>query len=275
MSRNKLGRLPLSTTKSLESRTRYEPAKVEERIFTEWMDGGYFHPSPDADGEPFCVAIPPPNVTGVLHMGHALNNSIQDTLVRMRRMQGRNALWILGTDHASIAVHAVLEKELRSEGTSRLDLGRDRFLERAWEWKELYGTRIVGQLQRLGASLDYERERFTLDDTYVRAVYRVFRLLHEKGLIYRDNYMVNWDVGSRSVISELEVENREVTDTLFSIDYPVEGSEEVLTVATVRPETMLADTAVAVHPSDERHAHLVGRSCLLPLVGRELPIIAD
>ena len=239
------------------------------------MEGGYFHPSPDADGEPFCVAIPPPNVTGVLHMGHALNNSIQDTLVRMRRMQGRNALWILGTDHASIAVHAVLEKELRAEGTSRHDLGREKFLERAWEWKELYRPRIVGQLQRLGASLDYERERFTLDDGYVRAVYRVFRLLHEKGLIYRDNYMVNWDVGSRSVISELEVENREVTDTLFSIDYPIEGSDAVLTVATVRPETMLADTAVAVHPSDERHSHLVGSHCVLPLVGRRLPIIAD
>ena len=220
--RNKLGRLPPTEVKNLESRTRYEPAEVEERIFGEWMDGGYFHPSPDGDGEPFCVAIPPPNVTGVLHMGHALNNSIQDTLVRMRRMQGRNALWILGTDHASIAVHAVLEKQLRAEGTSRHDLGREKFLERAWEWKDLYRPRIVGQLQRLGASLDYERERFTLDDGYVKAVYRVFRLLYEKGYIYRDNYMVNWDVGSRSVISELEVENREVTDTLFSIDYPVE-----------------------------------------------------
>ena len=273
--RNKLGRLPPTEVKNLESRTRYEPAEVEERIFAEWMEGGYFHPSPDADGEPFCVAIPPPNVTGVLHMGHALNNSIQDTLVRMRRMQGRNALWILGTDHASIAVHAVLEKELRAEGTSRHDLGREKFLERAWEWKDLYRPRIVGQLQRLGASLDYERERFTLDDGYVSAVYRVFRLLYEKGYIYRDNYMVNWDVGSRSVISELEVENREVTDTLFSIDYPVEGSDEVLTVATVRPETMLADTAVAVHPSDERHSHLVGSHCVLPLVGRQLPIIAD
>ena len=267
--------MPPTDAKNLESRTRYEPAEVEERVFAEWMEGGYFHPSPEADGEPFCVAIPPPNVTGVLHMGHALNNSIQDTLVRMRRMQGRNALWILGTDHASIAVHAVLEKELRAEGTSRHDLGREKFLERAWEWKDLYRPRIVGQLQRLGASLDYERERFTLDDGYVRAVYRVFRLLYEKGFIYRDNYMVNWDVGSRSVISELEVENREVTDTLFSIDYPVEGSDEVLTVATVRPETMLADTAVAVHPSDERHSHLVGSHCVLPLVGRRLPIIAD
>ena len=274
-SRNRLDRLPPVDAKGLENRTRYEPGEVEERVFSEWMDGGYFHPDPDADGEPFSVAIPPPNVTGVLHMGHALNNSMQDTIVRMRRMQGRNALWILGTDHASIAVHAVLEKELRAEGTSRHELGREKFLERAWEWKELYGGKIVGQLQRLGASLDYERERFTLDEGYVRAVYRMFRALYEKGYIYRDNYMVNWDVGSHSVISELEVENREVTDTLFSIDYPVEDSDEVLTVATVRPETMLADTAVAVNPKDERHAHLVGRHCTLPLVGRRLPIIAD
>ena len=262
--------------KTLEETTRWQPAEVEGRIFAGWLDGGYFHPPAEgAPDENFSVAIPPPNVTGVLHMGHALNNSMQDALVRARRMQGRNALWVLGTDHASIAVHAVLEKQLRSEDTSRHELGRDAFLERAWEWKETYGSRIVGQLQRLGASCDYERERFTLDEDYVRAVYRVFVALHDKGYIYRDNYMVNWDVGSRSVISELEVENREVTDTLYEIDYPVEGSDDVLTVATVRPETMLADTAVAVNPEDERYGHLVGEHCVLPLVGRRLPIIAD
>ncbi len=260
----------------LEQTTRWQPAEVEGRIFDGWLEGGFFHPP--AEGTPaenFSVAIPPPNVTGVLHMGHALNNSMQDALVRARRMQGRNTLWVLGTDHASIAVHAVLEKELRSEGTSRHDLGRDAFLERAWEWKETYGSQIVDQLQRLGASCDYERERFTLDEGYVKAVYRVFVALFDKGYIYRDNYMVNWDVGSRSVISELEVENREVTDTLYEIDYPVEGSDRVLTVATVRPETMLADTAVAVHPEDERYRELVGAHCVLPLVGRRLPIIAD
>jgi valyl-tRNA synthetase len=260
----------------LEQTTRWQPAEVEGRIFATWLDGGFFHPP--AEGSPaenFSVAIPPPNVTGVLHMGHALNNSMQDALVRARRMQGRNTLWVLGTDHASIAVHAVIEKELRSEGTSRHDLGREAFLERAWEWKETYGSQIVGQLQRLGASCDYERERFTLDEGYVKAVYRVFIALFDKGYIYRDNYMVNWDVGSRSVISELEVENREVTDTLYEIDYPVEGSDRVLTVATVRPETMLADTAVAVHPDDERYRDLVGEHCILPLVGRRLPIIAD
>ncbi len=261
---------------ALQAKTRYDPAEVEERIFAEWMDGGYFHPPAEGTAaENFSISIPPPNVTGALHMGHALNGSMQDTLVRMQRMRGRNTLWLLGTDHASIAVHAVLEKELRAEGTSRQELGREAFLERAWAWKEQYGSRIVEQFKRLGASCDYERERFTLDEGYVRAVYRVFKQLHDKGYIYRDNYMVNWDPGSRSVISDLEVENREVEDTLYSIDYPIEGSERSLTVATVRPETMLADTAVAVNPDDERYGDLVGEHCLLPLVGRRLPIIAD
>ncbi len=260
----------------LEETTRYDPAEVERRVFAEWIEGGYFHPA--AEGTPeetFSVAIPPPNVTGALHMGHALNGSMQDALVRMQRMRGRNTLWLLGTDHASIAVHAVLEKELRAEGTSRQELGREAFLERAWAWKEEYGSRIVEQFKRLGASCDYDRERFTLDEGYVCAVHRVFKQLFDKGYIYRDNYMVNWDPGSRSVISDLEVENREAQDMLYSIDYPVEGSERVLTVATVRPETMLADTAVAVNPGDERYADLVDQHCVLPLVGRRLPIIAD
>ncbi|MFN8217439.1 MAG: valine--tRNA ligase [Solirubrobacterales bacterium] len=262
--------------KKLEQTTRYDPTEVEGRIFAEWMAGGYFHPP--AEGTPaenFSVAIPPPNVTGALHMGHALNGSMQDTLVRMNRMRGRNALWILGTDHAGIATQAVVEKTLKAEGTDRHELGREAFVERVWEWKSEYGSRIVEQYKRLGASCDYERERFTLDADYVRAVYRVFKRLFDKGYIYRDNYMVNWDPGSRSAISDLEVENREVEDVLYSIDYPVEGSDRVLTVATVRPETMLADTAVAVNPSDERYADLVGGFCVLPLVGRRLPIIAD
>jgi valyl-tRNA synthetase len=260
----------------LKATTRYDPAEVEARVFAEWMDGGYFHPEAEgAAEESFSVAIPPPNVTGALHMGHALNGSMQDALVRMNRMRGRNALWILGTDHAGIATQAVVEKELRAEGKSRHELGREAFVERVWAWKEEYGSRIVEQYKRLGASCDYDRERFTLDDGYVRAVHRVFKQLYDKGYIYRDNYMVNWDPGSRSAISDLEVENREVEDTLYSIDYPVEGSERVLTVATVRPETMLADTAVAVNPGDERYADLVGKHCVLPLVGRRLPIIAD
>jgi valyl-tRNA synthetase len=260
----------------LEQTTRYEPAEVEGRIFARWMAGGYFHPP--AEGTPdetFSVAIPPPNVTGALHMGHALNGAMQDAIVRMRRMQGRNTLWILGTDHAGIGTQVVVERELLEEGTSRQQLGRARFVERVWEWKQRYGSQIVEQYKRLGASCDYERERFTLDEGYVRAVYRVFVALYEKGYIYRDNYMVSWDPGTRSAISDLEVENRDVEDTLYSIDYPLEDSDEVLTVATVRPETMLADTAVAVHPDDERYKHLVGRHCILPLVGRLLPVIAD
>jgi valyl-tRNA synthetase len=262
--------------KRLEDTTRYDPTEVEARVFGEWMDGGYFHPEAEGTSEEnFSIAIPPPNVTGVLHMGHALNGSMQDALVRMNRMRGKRSLWILGTDHAGIATQAVVEKELRKEGKSRHDLGREAFVERVWEWRSEYGSRIVEQYKRLGASCDYERERFTLDEDYVRAVHRVFKSLFDKGYIYRDNYMVNWDPGSRSAISDLEVENREVEDVLFSIDYPVEDSDQVLTVATVRPETMLADTAVAVNPDDPRYRDLVGRHCVLPLVGRRLPIIAD
>jgi valyl-tRNA synthetase len=260
----------------LEQNTRYAPGEIEGRVFAEWMEGGYFHP--EATGTPeenFSIAIPPPNVTGALHMGHALNGSIQDALVRLNRMRGRNTLWILGTDHAGIATQAKVEKEVRAEGKTRQELGREAFVERVWAWKEEYGSQIVEQYKRLGASCDYERERFTLDEGYVRAVYKVFKRLYDKGYIYRDNYMVNWDPGTRSAISDLEVENRDVTDSLFYIDYPVEDSDEVLTVATVRPETMLGDTAVAVNPNDERYGRLVGSHCILPLVGRRLPIIAD
>jgi valyl-tRNA synthetase len=260
----------------LEGTTRYEPSEIEARIFAEWLEAGYFHPPAEGTAkENFSVAIPPPNVTGALHMGHALNGSMQDALVRLNRMRGRNTLWILGTDHAGIATQSVVEKTLRAEGRSRQELGREEFVKRVWEWREEYGSRIVEQYKRLGASCDYERERFTLDEGYVRAVYRVFKRLYDKGYIYRDNYIVNWDPGSHSAISDLEVENREVEDTLYSIDYPVEGSDRMLTVATVRPETMLADTAVAVNPGDERYGDLVGQHCLLPLVGRRLPIIAD
>jgi len=260
----------------LEETTRYDPAEVEGRIFERWEAGGHF--TPEAAGTPeenFSVAIPLPNVTGTLHMGHGLNNSIQDLLIRRARMEGRRAKWSPGTDHAGIGTQTVVEKALRAEGIDRHELGREAFVERVWKWREQYGGEIIGQLKRLGASADYANERFTLDEGYSRAVRKVFVALFEKGLIYRDNYMVNWDPGSRSAISDLEVENRDVTDVLYSIDYPVEGSDRVLTVATVRPETMLADTAVAVHPDDERYADLVGGHCVLPLVGRRLPIIAD
>jgi valyl-tRNA synthetase len=260
----------------LKQRTRYDAGEVEGRIFASWLEAGYFHPEPEGTPEEnYSIAIPPPNVTGSLHMGHALNGTIQDAMARKRRMEGRRVKWILGTDHAGIATQSVVEKELRSQGISRHDLGREAFVEKVWEWRAEYGKRIIGQFERLGASCDYDDERFTLDEGYVKAVYRVFKQLFDKGYIYRDNYMVNWDPGSRSAISDLEVENREVTDTLYSIDYPVEGSDRVLTVATVRPETMLADSAVAVNPDDDRYKDLVGGHCVLPIVGRRLPIIAD
>ena len=268
----------VSTTRlsTLEQRTRYTPADVEQRIFERWAQAGVFHPQPEGDAaENFAIAVPPPNVTGALHMGHALNGAIQDTLIRRKRMQGRRVKWIFGTDHAGIATQVKVEQMLREQGTSRQEIGREAFVERVWEWREQYGSTIVEQFKRLGASADYADERFTMDPDYARAVTHVFGALFDKGLIYRDNYMVNWDPGSRSAISDLEVENREVTDTLVSIDYPVEGSDRVLTVATVRPETMLADTAVAVNPEDERYRDLVGGHCVLPLVGRRLPIIAD
>ena len=241
-----------------------------------WEDSGLFHPDPDGTpDENYSIAIPPPNVTGALHMGHALNNTMQDALIRLNRMRGRNTKWILGTDHAGIATQTQVEKALRAEGTSREEIGREAFVERTWEWTRLYGGTIVEQLKRLGASLDYDDERFTLDEHYAEAVLKVFVDLYDKGLIYRDNYLVNWDPGSRSAISDLEVEEREVTDTLYYIDYPLASGHGSLTIATVRPETILADTAIAVHPDDERYTRLVGETAILPLVGRRLTIIAD
>jgi valyl-tRNA synthetase len=260
----------------LESRTRYEPAEVEPRIAKRWLDSGLFHPEPiGTPDENYSVAIPPPNVTGALHMGHALNNSVQDCLVRYHRMRGQRTKWILGTDHAGIATQTQVERELQAEGSSREALGRDRFVDRVWEWRARYGGTIIEQLKHLGASCDYDDERFTLDPAYVRAVQRVFVALYRKGYIYRDRYMVNWDPGSRSAISDLEVEDREVTDTLYYIDYPLDSGSGAITVATVRPETMLADTAIAVHPDDERYRRLIGEKAVLPLVGRKLRIIAD
>ncbi len=263
-------------TDELTARTRFDPAEAEPRIMERWLRSGLFHAEPvGSASDNYSIAIPPPNVTGALHMGHALNGSIQDVLVRYHRMRGLRTTWVLGTDHAGIATQKQVEKRLVEEGTSREELGREAFVERVWEWRRSYGGTIVGQFQRLGASCDYERERFTLDDGYARAVLEVFCRLYDDGLIYRDHYMVNWDPGSRSAISDLEVEDREVTDTLYDIAYPLSDGSGELVIATVRPETMLGDTAVAVNPADERHAHLVGRSVKLPLVGRELPVIAD
>jgi len=260
----------------LEARTRYDPSEVEPRIAQVWLDSGLWHPEPEGDpSENYSIAIPLPNVTGVLHMGHALNNSIQDCLIRYHRMRGQRTKWILGTDHAGIATQIQVERAVVAEGTSREQLGREVFVERVWRWRDDYGGQIIEQLKRLGASLDYEDERFTLDEGYAQAVQKVFVELYEKGYIYRDRYMVNWDPGNRSAISDLEVEDREVTDTLYYIDYPLAEGSGSVTVATVRPETMLADVAVAVHPDDERYGRLVGEKAILPLVGRKLKIIAD
>jgi valyl-tRNA synthetase len=262
--------------KALEERTRYEPGEVETRVFARWEEAGIFHPEPEGTAaENYSIAIPPPNVTGALHMGHALNGSIQDVCIRLARMRGRRTKWIFGTDHAGIATQVKVEEALAAEGKSKEDLGREAFIERVWRWREEHGTTITEQYKRLGASLDYDDERFTMDEDYIRAVTQVFVHLYEKGLIYRDNYMVNWDPGMGSAISDLEVEQRRVEDTLYLIDYPLESGSGSVTVATVRPETMLADTAIAVNPGDERYSRLIGESAILPLVGRRLKVIAD
>src|SRR5918998_577787 len=251
---------------TLQDRTRWEPAEAEPRIARRWLDAGLHHPAPEGSAdENFSIAIPPPNVTGALHMGHALNGAIQDCLTRWARGEGRRAKWILGTDHAGIATQTQVERLLAREGTSREEIGREAFVERVWRWREQYGGTIIDQFKRLGASCDYAEERFTLDEAYVRAVLKVFVTLYEKGLIYRDNYMVNWDPGSRSAISDLEVVDEEVTDTLYYVDYPLASGSGAITVATVRPETMLADTAIAVHPDDQRYTRLVGETAILPI----------
>jgi valyl-tRNA synthetase len=265
----------MAAPSELQSRTRWDPAEAEPRLVERWLASGLFHPEPEgAPEDNYSLAIPPPNVTGSLHMGHGLVLAIEDALVRYNRMLGKRTKWIFGTDHAGIATQRVVERELEAEGTSREAIGRTAFTERVWEWRRRYGSRIVDQTQRMGASCDYEDERFTLDPDYVHAVMKVFVALYEKGLIYRDRYLVNWDPGLRSAISDLEVEEREVTDTLYAVAYPVVGGGEVV-VSTVRPETMLADTAVAVHPDDERYKDLIGGAAELPLVHRRLPIIAD
>jgi valyl-tRNA synthetase len=268
--------VPEERLKNLEKRTRYEPSEVESRVFARWEEAGIFHPEPEgtAAGN-YSIAVPPPNVTGELHMGHALNASIQDVCMRLARMRGRRAKWIYGTDHAGIGTQVKVEEALAAEGKRKEDLGREAFVRRVWEWRERYGSRITEQYKRLGASLDYRDERFTMDERYARAVLLVFVRLYERRLVFRDNYLVNWDPGVRSAISDLEVVQRRVTDTLYLIDYPLASGSGSLTVATVRPETMLADTGVAVNPDDERYSRLVGETAVLPLVGRRLPIIAD
>ena len=259
-----------------ELATRYEPKTFEERIYRMWEDGGYFTPELDRERPAFSIVIPPPNVTGRLHIGHALVNTLIDIITRWKRMSGFNTLWLPGTDHAGIATQMVVDKKLAAEGISRFDIGREAFVEKVWEWKEQHSTEIKDQLVRLGASADWTRERFTLDEKLSRAVRYVFVKLYEDGLIYRDLAMVNWCPNCRTAISDIEVEFRDRDNAkLWHIDYPVEGTDRVLTVATTRPETMLGDTGVAVHPEDERYQDLIGKSVTLPLANRKIPVVGD
>ena len=254
----------------------YEPHDVEKRWYGEWESKGYFRAEETSDKKPYSIVIPPPNVTGALHMGHALNNTLQDILCRWKRMQGYNVLWMPGTDHAGIATQNVVERQLAAEKKDRHDLGREKFIERVWQWKGESGGQIIGQLKRLGASCDWERERFTMDDGLSRAVRTVFVRLYEEGLVYRDNRLINWCPRCHTALSDIEVEHEDKKGHLWHIRYPVAGQPgRFVTVATTRPETMLGDTAVAVHPEDERYLDLHGKSVILPLMGREIPVVAD
>jgi len=255
----------------------YDPAQSEERLYKFWQDNGYFRAEVDKTKKPYTIVIPPPNVTGQLHMGHALDQTIQDILIRVKRMQGYSALWQPGTDHAGIATQIKVEEMLRvEEGLSKHDLGREKFLERVWEWKEKYGDIITNQLKKLGSSCDWERERFTMDEGCSRAVREVFVNLYDKGLIYQGNRIINWCPSCVTALSDAEVEYSESEGHFWHIKYPIaDNPNEFITIATTRPETMLGDTAVAVNPNDERYSHLVGKTLILPLVGREIPIIAD
>ncbi|MGB6016123.1 MAG: valine--tRNA ligase, partial [Nodosilinea sp.] len=254
---------------------QYDPTQTETKWQTQWEANQVFKADPDHPGEPFCVVIPPPNVTGSLHMGHAFENALIDTLVRYQRMAGRNTLWLPGTDHASIAVATILDRQMQAEGTSKEDLGRDRYLDRAWEWKAESGGTIVNQLRKLGVSVDWSRERFTMDEGLNTAVLTAFTQLYDEGLIYRGNYMVNWCPASQSAVSDLEVDQREVDGHLWHFRYPFTDGSGYLEVATTRPETMLGDTAVAVNPNDDRYRDMVGKTLMLPIVNREIPVIAD
>ncbi|MDF2566748.1 MAG: valS [Oscillospiraceae bacterium] len=253
----------------------YDPKQFEDKIYQYWLDGGYFTPQPDESKKPYTIVIPPPNITGQLHMGHALDNTLQDILIRWRRMQGYSALWIPGTDHASIATEAKIVEAMKKEGVTKDDLGRDGFLERAWEWKKTYGGRIIEQLKKLGSSCDWTRERFTLDEGCSEAVKQVFVNLYEKGLIYRGERIINWCPHCLTSISDAEVEYSEKQGHFWHIRYPLSDNSGYLELATTRPETLLGDTAVAVHPEDERYKHLIGKTVTLPLVGKEIPIVGD
>jgi valyl-tRNA synthetase len=259
----------------MELPSSYEPADVEKKWYSHWIDKGYFHADVNDCKEPYSIVIPPPNVTGNLHMGHALNNTLQDILCRWQRMKGKSVLWMPGTDHAGIATQNVVERLLAEEGKSKYDLGREKFEERVWQWKEHSGGQIQGQLKRLGCSLDWDRERFTLDEGLSKAVRKVFVTLHNEGLIYQGYRIINWCPRCETALSDIETEYRDLEGNLWHIKYPVKGSDEFIEVATTRPETMLGDTGVAVNPDDEKNARFIGKTVILPLMDREIPIFAD
>ncbi|MGH8217406.1 MAG: class I tRNA ligase family protein, partial [Steroidobacteraceae bacterium] len=251
----------------------YAPHEIERRIYERWESQGWFAPS--GRGTPFCIMIPPPNVTGTLHMGHAFNHTLMDALTRWHRMRGDDTLWQPGTDHAGIATQMVVERQLEAQGVKRAELGRETFLERVWQWKERSGGTMAGQMRRLGDSVDWSRERFTMDPGLSRAVVEVFVRLHREGLIYRGKRLVNWDPVLLTALSDLEVQSEEEAGHLWHLRYPLEDGSGHVVVATTRPETMLGDSAVAVNPDDERYRALVGRRIRLPLAERSIPIIAD
>lgn len=258
----------------MEIAKNYDPSKTEEKWYAHWQAQNFFHSEPD-DREPYTIVIPPPNVTGVLHMGHMLNNTIQDLLVRRARLLGKNACWVPGTDHASIATEAKVVQRLAKQGINKSDLSREDFMKHAWEWTEEFGGTILKQLKRLGASCDWERTRFTLEEDLSDAVIDVFIDLHEKGLIYRGARMINWDPAAQTALSDEEVIHKEVQSKLYYLNYQIEGSDETLTIATTRPETILGDTAICINPNDERYTHLKGKKAIVPLVNRSIPIIED
>ena len=253
----------------------YEPAEVEGRLYRRWEEEGYFHADPDSAKQPFCIVIPPPNITGALHIGHALDDTLQDILIRFRRMQGYATLWLPGTDHAGIATQNVVERELRAEGLTRHDIGREAFVERVWKWKEEYGARIIEQLKRLGASCDWSRLRFTMDPGLSRAVRKVFVDLYNEGYIYRGNRIINWCPRCETALSDIEVNHSEYEGVLDRFRYDFEDGSGSVSVATTRLETMLGDTAVAVHPNDERYRDAVGKQIVHPFSGRRIPVVAD
>ncbi|MCW6682024.1 valine--tRNA ligase [Aerococcaceae bacterium NML160702] len=255
--------------------TKYQPQEVEAGKYQEWLDKGVFKPSEDPKAQPYSIVIPPPNVTGKLHLGHAWDVTLQDMIIRQKRMQGFDTLWLPGMDHAGIATQAKVEEKLRAEGMTRHDLGREKFVEQVWAWKEEYANTIREQWGKMGVSVDYSRERFTLDEGLNKAVNKVFVDLYNKGFIYRGEYIINWDPAAQTALSDIEVIHKDVQGAFYHINYPVIGTDEALEIATTRPETMLGDTAVVVHPEDERYKHLIGKKVLLPLMNREIPILAD